>query len=77
MALEPLAENEYENGENDGDMEMDMVIDWRLFTQSLSDIVGDGILAVFVLSSNGTLLSSLGATSSSVNPATMRFFLTS
>ena len=66
MALEPLAENEFENGENDDDMEMDMVIDWRLFTQSLSDIVGDGILSVFVLSSNGTLLSSVGAKSSSV-----------
>lgn len=61
MALEPLEEEVY-NEEEDN---MEMLVDWRLFTDSLSLIVGDGILSVFVLSSNGTLLSSFGANSKS------------
>lgn len=62
MALEPLEEKGYDDGEEDV---MDTVIDWGVFTRSLSKIVGEGILCVMVLSSNGTLLSSFGVESKS------------
>eukprot|EP00483_Globobulimina_turgida_P007849 UN07864 len=62
MSLEPLPEHKYDNGELDV---VDNVIDWGVFTKSLSKIVGEGILCVMVLSSNGTLLSSFGVKSKS------------
>merc|ERR1712228_344345 len=61
-SLEALKEEE----ENESNEEHNIVIDWRLFSHSLSQIVGEGILCVLVLSSNGTLLSSFGAKTKSV-----------
>eukprot|EP01084_Bolivina_argentea_P105138 188214_1 len=62
MALEPLQEHKFENGEMEA---VDNVIDWGIFTKSLSKVVGEGIECVMVLSCNGTLLSSFGVKSKS------------
>ena len=61
-ALETLEEKYDEELE---DEMVDNVINWGIFTESLTKIVGEGILCVMVLSSNGTLLSSYGTESKS------------
>lgn len=53
------------NDQYDDNDDENQIINWRIFTQSLTKIIGEGILCVMVLSSNGTLLSSYGAQSKS------------
>lgn len=60
--LEPLDEK-YDEDENGEEEFVDNIINWGIFTESLTKIVCDGIKCVMVLSSNGTLLSSFGTDS--------------